>query len=386
MHAEPLATDLPRHENDRDPDRRIRVGLVSPDFMEHPVGRFILPLLENHDQDRFEMVCYSDVRAPDELTARVRSNADLWQDVFELCDLKLAEKIREDKVDVLVDLAAHTRGHRLRTFARKPAPVQVTYLAYCGTTGVKAIDYRLTDRFLDPPGMDESIYCEKSIRLEGCYWCYVPRQEAPPVVPPPAMTRGYITFGCLNEFAKVSQPALQCWGEMMSRVSRSRLILLVPEGSPRQRVRDELGRFGVTPDRIDFVVRYRMEKYLEMYNRIDICLDPFPYTGGTTTCDALWMGVPVVTLAGNIATARGGVTILSHIELSELVAQSRNKYIELAMELAEDLPRLTSLRTEMRRRMSHSSLMDGKAFACDVEDRLREMWRQFVLTPSSSRR
>jgi predicted O-linked N-acetylglucosamine transferase (SPINDLY family) len=377
MHAEPLRRDLPPHQNDRDPDRRIRVGLVSADFMEHPVGRFILPLLANHDRLAFELVCYSDVRAPDVLTEEIRSLAELWRDVWELSDEKLAEQVRADKIDILVDLALHTRGHRLRAFARKPAPVQVSYLGYCGTTGVKTIDYRLTDRYLDPVGGDDSRYTENSIRLSGCYWCYQPRSEAPPVIAPPAVSRGFVTFGCLNEFSKVSKPALDCWAEILKQVPGSRLIMLAPEGSPRNRVRDELARYGIAPNRVEFIVRFRMQTYLEMYNSIDICLDPFPYTGATTTCDALWMGVPVVSLAGATATARGGLTILSHIGLGELVAQSREQYVELAVRLAANLPRLSELRSGMRERMLASPLMDAVGLTRDVESRLREMWRRW---------
>jgi protein O-GlcNAc transferase len=392
MHAEPLRQNVLPHENDRDPDRRLRIGFVSPDFMEHPVGRFILPFLANHSRGDFEIVCYSDVRAPDELTAQIRGHVDLWRDVFDVCDEKLAEQIRADRVDILVDLAVHSRGHRLRAFARKPAPLQMTYLGYCGTTGVKTIDYRLSDAYLDPPSTssgqapasDESLYCEKTICLSACYWCYQARPEAPAVAAPPAASRGYITFGCLNEFSKVSKPALACWGEILKRTPGSKLIMLAPEGSPRWRVREEFSRHGVTADRIEFMVRYRMEKYLDMYNGIDICLDPFPYTGGTTTCDALWMGVPVVSLAGQMATARGGLTILSHIGLAELAASTRERYVEIAAELARDLPRLAELRSGMRERMLHSALMDSQGFARDVEAKFREIWRRHCLSSGAS--
>ena len=380
VHAEPLRRDLLPHSNERDPERRIRVGLVSADFIEHPVGRFILPLLAHHDRAKLELICYSDARAPDEMTARIREHAGQWRDVFDLCDEKLAEQVRADRVDILVDLSLHTRGHRLRTFARQPAPVQVSYLGYCGTTGVKTIDYRLTDRYLDPPGSDDSRYSEKSVALSGCYWCYQARPEAPPVAPPPVSSRGFITFGCLNEFAKVSKPTLDCWGQILQRTPSARVILLAPEGSPRQRVRDELARQGITPDRVDFLVRFRMHKYLEMYNGIDICLDPFPYTGATTTCDALWMGVPVVTLAGQTATGRGGVTILSHIGLGEIVAQSREQYIDIAVRLAHDPDKLAHLRAGMRQRMLNSLLMDANGFARDVEGRFREIWREWCLS------
>jgi predicted O-linked N-acetylglucosamine transferase (SPINDLY family) len=265
----------------------------------------------------------------------------------------------------------------LRSFARKPAPVQVSYLGYCGTTGVKTIDYRLTDRYLDAPETDLSAYSEKSLRLSGCYWCYQPRPEAPPVVTPPAASRGFVTFGCLNEFSKVSKPALDCWREILKKAPGSRLIMLAPEGSPRQRVRDQLASHGLAPERVEFILRLRMDKYLELYNGIDIGHDPFPYTGGTTTCDALWMGVPVVSLAGRSATARGGVTILSHISLGELIAKKPEQYVEIATRLACDLPRLADLRAGMRKRMQRSPLMDAQGFARDVEAQLREMWRSW---------
>jgi predicted O-linked N-acetylglucosamine transferase (SPINDLY family) len=372
--------------NDPNPDRRIRVGLVSADFMEHPVGRFILPLLANHDRTAFEMVCYSDARAPDALTAQLRGHADMWRDVWELSDEKLAEQVRADKVDVLVDLSLHTRGHRLRAFARKPAPVQVSYLGYCGTTGVKTIDYRLTDRYLDPPDADVSIYSENSVRLSGCYWCYQARPEAPPLAAPPAASHGFVTFGCLNEFSKVSMPALDCWAEILSKVPGSRLVMLAPEGSSRQRVRDQLASHGVAPERAEFIVRLRMDKYLELYNGIDICLDPFPYTGGTTTCDALWMGAAVVSLAGEMATARGGMAILSHIGLPELVAQTPEHYVGIASGLAGDLRRLANLRAGMRERLRNSPLMDAQSFARDVELKIREMWRNWCTSVSGSRK
>jgi predicted O-linked N-acetylglucosamine transferase (SPINDLY family) len=224
-HAEPLMPANPFYTNDRTPGRRLRIGFVSPDFREHPVGRFMLPFLANYDTSKFDIACYTDVRFTDSLTDRLRSLVSIWRDTRDLNDAALAERIRADHVDILVDLTMHARGTRLLAFARKPAPVQMTYLAYCSGTGMTAIDYRLSDPRLDPPGGDESIYAEKTLRLPKTYWCYPKPDFSPEINALPALSAGHITFGCLNSFAKVTEPTLDAWAELLRRVPNSRLIL-----------------------------------------------------------------------------------------------------------------------------------------------------------------
>src|SRR6185437_12720793 len=297
-----------RHGNDRSPDRRVRVGYVSPDLREHPVGRFMQALLAHHRRDQFEIFCYADHPKADAMTARLRSSADQWRDVQQLSDEALAKQINEDRIDILVDLAMHTANNRLLVFARKPAPVQMSYLAYCSTTGLKAIDWRLSDPHLDPPGV-EHFYSEKTLRLPRSYWCYDAPADAPPVAPQPSVRNGFVTFGSLNNFAKISQPAIDAWVSILQRIPDSRLILHAHEGSHRQRLRDLLASQSIDPNRLEFVGFYSMNGYLSQYARIDVALDPFPYGGGHTTFDALWMGVPVVSLAGRTGVGRGGVSI-----------------------------------------------------------------------------
>ena len=375
--ARPLAGQIRRHTNDRSPERRLRVGYVSLDLREHPVGRFLLPLLTHHDRQRFEVFCYTDLARPDAVTQRLQQNADVWRPTAGLTDEGLAELVRDDRIDILVDLAMHMDGTRMLAFARKPAPVQVTYLAYASTTGLETIDYRLTDPYLDPPsppGIDESIYSEKSVRLPHTYWCYEPPASAPAVAPLPPAAAGYITFGSLNNFSKVSHLAMRTWIQIMQQVPRSRLILHTGLGPHRQRVVKEFSDAGIAPERIEFFNRLPIDQYLHQYDRIDIALDPFPYTGGTTTCDALYMGAPVVTLAGATAFARGGVSILSNVGITELIAHSVDDYIGIASELASNPSRLAELRATLRERMTRSPLMDGPAFARDVEQAYLGMW------------
>jgi predicted O-linked N-acetylglucosamine transferase (SPINDLY family) len=374
-HAKPLSGSIRPHNNDRDPDRRLRIGYVSADFCEHVVGRHLLPLLQHHDRRQFEIFCYSNVYRPDATTEIFQKVADHWRKIVAISDEKAAEQIREDRIDILVDLSLHSANNRLLIFARKPAPVQVTYLAYVGSSGMTAMDYRLSDPYLDPAETDLSVYSETTVRLPRSYWCYPPGSEFP-VAPAPAIERGFITFGCLNNFAKVSPAAIDLWSTILAATPRSRLILHAPPGAHRQQITARLERFGVAGDRIEFVPKQSRHDYERMHARIDIALDPFPYGGGITTCDALWMGLPVVTLSGTTAVGRGGRSILSNVGLPELIAFSPEEYVRIAIDLSRDLDRLAALRKGLRERMLASPLMDAHGFARDVEAAYRQMWRK----------
>ena len=269
----------------------------------------------------------------------------------------------------------HMANNRLLVFARKPAPVQVTYLAYCGTTGLGAMDYRLTDPYLDPPGQGEQFYSEQSIHLPETYWCYQPVVPTPPVTGVPALQAGQVTFGCLNNFCKVTVPTLTAWSRLLQAVPGSRLLLHARAGNHRDRVRDFLAQQGLSPERVRFVDTVSTADYFRLYEQMDVALDPFPYGGGTTTCDALWMGVPVVSLAGLTAVGRSGLSILSNVGLPELVAGDVESYVRIASELADDLTRLRKLRATLRERMQASPLMDAPRFARNIEAAYRWMWQ-----------
>jgi predicted O-linked N-acetylglucosamine transferase (SPINDLY family) len=311
------------------------------------------------------------------LTGLLRRHAKQWQNTFGLTDERMAELIREDQIDVLVDLTMHMARNRMLLFARKPAPVQVTYLAYCSTTGLETMDYRLTDPHLDPPGMNDAYYSEQSIRLPETYWCYPMHEQSPQVGPPPAPSTGEVTFGCLNNFCKVFPAALELWIQLLRATPKSQLVLYAREGNHRQRACDLLEHEGIDPHRLKFLGRVRLSEYFKRYDQIDVGLDPFPCNGGTTTCDALWMGVPVVTLAGRTAVGRGGVSILANVGLPELIAQTPQQYVQIATDLAGDLPRLAELRRTLRARMQASPLMDAPRFARNIEAAYRQMWRNW---------
>ncbi|HEX4793451.1 MAG TPA: tetratricopeptide repeat protein [Humisphaera sp.] len=379
-YAQPLGALIRPLANDREPRRQLRIGYVSPDFRNHSVGRFMLPLLSGHARGAFQIYCYSDARKPDAFTALLASKTKNWRATARLTDEQLAAQIRDDKIDILVDLALHTSQNRLLAFAQKPAPVQVTYLAYCGTSGMPTMDYRLTDPYLDPPGREQTWYSEKSIRLPKTYWCYQPPDDAPAVGPLPAQTRGNIAFGCLNNFCKISPPALRTWIRILQAIPNSRLHLHAFEGSHRDRLREELSQAGIDSSRVEFSGYLTLDAYYNLYNQIDITLDPFPYAGGTSTCDSLWMGAPVVTLAGERAISRGGVSILSNTGITELIAQSPQDYAMIATSLARDPARLSELRSTMRQRMGSSPLMDAKQFTSDVEAAYRQMWQEWCET------
>jgi protein O-GlcNAc transferase len=373
-HGDPLRKFIRPYGNNRDPDRRLRVGYVSPDFREHAVGRNLLPLFREHDRGQFEIFCYSHTVREDALTREFQKHADQWRNIVALSDTEADDLIRKDRIDILVDLALHSANNRLPIFARKPAPVQATYLGYCSSTGLETMDYRLSDPYMDPSDMDPSHYSEHTIRLPQTYWCYSPGGPALEPSPPPVEATGYVTFGCLNNFAKVS-PALDLWAEILHSVPASRLIVHSPAGAHLDAVRERFTRKGISLDRLEFPPRQPWAQYVRTYGRIDIGLDPFPWGGGITTCDALWMGMPVVSLVGSTAVGRGGASILANVGLPEMIARTPQEYMEIAAGLARDLPRLAELRRALRSRMQSSPLMDATRFAHNVEAAYRQMWR-----------
>jgi predicted O-linked N-acetylglucosamine transferase (SPINDLY family) len=367
------------HLNKRDSDRPLRIGYVSPDFCEHAVGRNLLPLFRNHDRKQFEIYCYSSTIREDALTKEFQQHSNQWRNTAGLSDAQVADLIRKDRIDILVDLSLHSANNRLLIFAYKPAPVQATYLGYCSTTGLETMDYRLSDPHFDPPDSDQSDYSEQTIRLPETYWCYSPGGPTPEPSPPPVESAGHITFGCLNNFSKVS-PALDQWAEILQKVPGARLIIHSPPGAHLDKVRELFAGKGISLDRLEFPARQPWPEYVKTYGRIDIALDPFPWGGGITTCDALWMGVPVVTLVGKTAVGRGGASILANIGLPELIAKTPRQYVEIATSLTKDLPRLADLRLALRSRMQASPLMDSPRFARNIEAAYRQMWRSWCKT------
>jgi protein O-GlcNAc transferase len=374
-HVRKLAESFQPHENDRDPNRRLRVGYVAADFRDHCQSLFTIPLFSNHDRKAFEIFCYSHVRRPDTLTAQIKGLADHWCDIVDMSDAKLAEQIREDQIDVLVDLTMHMAHSRLLAFARKPGPVQVTWLAYPGTTGMEAIDYRLTDPYLDPPGEGDEFYAERSLRLPDTFWCYDPQSAEPLVNELPALTNGHLTFGCLSNFCKINDQVLDLWAQVLLAVDKSRLILLTPAGWVWDNLLNRFRERGIASDRLERVDHQPRPEYLRFYHRIDIGLDTLPYNGHTTSLDSFWMGVPVITLPGSTVVGRAGFSQLSNLNLSELVADTPKRFVEIAMQLAGDLFRLMELRSNLRKRMQNSPLMDAPRFARNVEVAYRQMWQ-----------
>jgi predicted O-linked N-acetylglucosamine transferase (SPINDLY family) len=269
----------------------------------------------------------------------------------------------------------HMAHARPLLFARKPAPVQICWLAYPGTTGMTAMDYRLTDPYLDPPGADEECYAEKSFRLADTFWCYDPLTTEPAVNPLPALKNGFITFGSLNNFCKVNEPVLKLWAQVLRAVDRSQLLLLAPETRHRSHVTDFLESDGISSDRIRFADLRPRSDYLQLYHQIDLGLDTFPYNGHTTSLDSYWMGVPVVTMAGETVVGRAGVSQLMNLELPELIARSPDEFVAIARGLVNDLPRLSELRSTLRPRMEASPLMNAPRFAHSIEAAYREIWR-----------
>lgn len=374
----PLRQSWLPHPNARDPGKRLRIGYVSPDFRAHAVAFFIEPVLAHHDPERVEVFCYSNHPASDAMTVRLKSLVRQWRDISAIGDDDAAERIREDRIDILVDLAGHSAGGRLRVFARKPAPVQVTWLGYPCTTGLGAVDYRISDAHADPVGASESFYSETLYRLPDTFDCYAPPRDAPEVGALPAMGQGGITFGSFNNLAKLSAATRALWARVLLAVPASRLLLkaaALSDAALRQRLSDAFAELGVGAERLILApADASYFAHLNHYNQVDIGLDPFPYNGVTTSFEAMWMGVPVVSLAGDSSISRMGVSMLANLGMTQLLARTPEDYVAIAARLAADLGRLAALRAGLRERMAHSPLTDAKRFTLNLEQAYREMW------------
>lgn len=360
--------------------RRLRVGYVSPDFWMHPVARFMLPVLQHHDRSQFEVFAYSSRYLKDGITTDIANRVEHWRDVHQLDDAALADLIRTDGIDLLIDLTMYARDCRPGLFARKPAPVQITYLAYVGTTGMATMDYRITDGVLDPPDAEPQLpFNEQPLRLPRCWWSFSvppPVVTIPPVVPPPCLSQGVVTFGSLNNFVKMNEGVRELWAELAASVPGSRLVLHIKESRARQGLLDFFAERGVASDRLTLIGYQNGPDYMATYGQIDIALDTTPFAGGTTSFDALWMGVPLVTLAGERSSSRGGASILTTLGRPEWIARTPEEYIAIAQRLAADPQQLAAIRSGLRAELQASPLMDGAGFTRELEDLYRQAWQQ----------
>ena len=356
----------------------LRIGFVSADLGRHPVGLFLIGMFEHLAKMKIETICYSDRMVKDDLTDRFQILATQWHDVAGLNHERLAEQIRTDEIDILIDLAGHTSNNRLLVFARKPAPIQVTWLGYVGTTGLRAMDYILADRYLIPPEA-EPFYCEKVLRLPDDYACYSTPSDAPDVGPLPAVRQGSVTFGSLNNLSKITPAVINLWSRILHRVPTSQLVIRyrgLDDAGTRNRFLELFTRQGISADRLQLLGFVPRATRLEIYNQIDIGLDPFPYSGATTTCDAMWMGVPVISCPLETFASRQSLTHLANVGLLEMVARDEDEYVNIAVGLANDLPRLAALRANLRKRMAASTLCDEQRFAHHFVDILKALWDQ----------
>ena len=361
----------------KEPGTRLRVGYVSPDFRQHSVSWFLLPLLKEHDRKLVEIFCYSDVKQPDPITYRIKDLSDHWRSTAVLTDEMMAKQIRGDNIDILVDLAGHTGSNRLMVFGYKPARVQVTWLGYPGTTGLPVMDYRITDTVSNPPGNTDLFYSEKLIRLPRGFICYSPPDQVSEVSGLPAFAANGITFGSFNNPPKINQRVVTLWSRILHQTPHSNLLLkhkAFADESTKLRYLELFLKKGIPAERLKIMDHVpAMSEHLAIYDRVDIGLDTFPYNGTTTTCEALWMGVPVITLKGNRHASRVGASIMNRIELTELIAATETEYKEKAVRLAKDMDHLAELRVNMRKRMQESPLCDAGSFARDIENAFLKM-------------
>ena len=357
-----------------------RLGFISPDLGRHPVGFFLVRVLENLGRGPHETFCYSDRIVKDGLTHRLRAAATRWRDVVGMSHERLAEQVRADRIDILFDLAGHTAGNRLLVFARKPAPIQVSWIGYEGTTGLAAMDYLIADHLMVPAG-SERHYRERVLRMPDGYLCYDPPETAPPVGPAPSLKQGFATFGSFNNPAKITPEVVAVWAKILRAAPTARLVMKyrgLGDPAVKRRFLDLFAAHGVGPQRLELLPWSSYSDYLATYHRVDVVLDPFPFSGSTTTCESLWMGVPVITCPGETFASRHSLSHLSSVGLTETIARDPDEYVELAISLAGDPARLAALRSGLRERMAASPLCDGKRFASHLMLLLQDVWQQRI--------
>jgi len=384
-HAQPFRATGPSWTNPATENRLLRLGFVSPDLGRHAVGQFLVRVLEELDRSQFTTLCYSDRTQPDDMTLRLRRASGYWRDVRGLSDEDLARQIRQDGIDVLFDLAGHTQGNRLSVFARRPAPVQITWLGYVGTTGLEAMDYLLADGQEIPPPL-EPFYRERVLRMPDGYACYDPPVDAPPPGPPPVMSNGWMTFGSFNNPAKLSPATIALWAKVLARIPGSRLLLKfrgMDDPAVASRLHTLFAQLGIGPQRLQLSGWSPHVELLQAYSKIDLSLDTLPYGGGLTTCESLWMGVPVLTRPGETFASRHALSHLSAAGLTETIAADDDSFVELAARLAADLPHLAELRAGLRAQVAHSPLCDGPRFARNFERLIQDAWRHWCRPRSS---
>jgi protein O-GlcNAc transferase len=366
---------------------RLRIGFLSGDFRTHSVAHFFEPIASERDRNAFEYLLYSNCPLQDALTARIRSYADSWREVWQLGDDALMQQIRADEIDILVDLSGHTEFNRLAVFARRAAPVQVSYLGYPNSTGMPTMDFRITDAETDPRPLADSLHSERLLRLPDAQWCFRPFGAISEPGPLPARDAGFVTFGSFNNLTKVSDTLLRCWKEILANSTTSRLRLTRVRSMTRAaEIIAELGKDGIAPERIECVPYCGDVPHGRQYAGVDIALDHFPYNGVTTTCETLYAGVPVISMHGRHCVSRSGLSILRGVGLSELVASTPEQYVRIALDLTLDLPRLEQLRAGLRGRFERSPLRDEKRFAANFEELLRMAWRLRRNRPDGSAR
>jgi predicted O-linked N-acetylglucosamine transferase (SPINDLY family) len=369
----------------------LRLGYVGADLRRNPVGYFLEAVLANHDPSQVEVFLFANQAVNDDLTDRLVQHAQHWRKVIGFGDDALAKIIRDDQIDILIDLSGHTGKHRLLTFARKPAPIQATWMGYFATTGMAAIDYILADRFVIPP-QEESQYVERVLRLPESYLCFTPPdvsfdKRPLEVGPLPAKSRGYVTFGCFNNLTKITLDVLKVWAQILKAVPDSRLFLKykpLADAGTRDYFRNRLSDLGIDPHRIRLEASSPRGELLAAYNQVDIGLDPFPFNGGTTTAEALWMGVPVVTLRGDRFVSHVGETFLTTAGQADLVTNTADEYIARTVALASDLPALAVRRARLRAELLGSPLCDGATFTRGLEAALRDAWRRWCGTETEA--
>jgi predicted O-linked N-acetylglucosamine transferase (SPINDLY family) len=374
-HATALEDAAPPHRNDRDPARRLRIGFVSPYIHKHAVTFFLESVIEHHARAQLEIFLYADVARPDDYSERLKTHGAQWRNTLGLDHAGLANFVRADAIDILVDLSGHTANNRLLAFARKPAPVQCNWLGFPSTTGMRSIDYRITDAWCDPPGMTEHLNSETLVRLPGIYMAWRPPDGTPAVTALPALANGYVTFGTFHSAFKITPTVATLWGDILRRVPNSRLRVMAISGIAAERhMRALFTRCGIAEHQLEILPRLPFDDYLAAYAHVDIALDTFPYHGATTTCFSLWMGLPVIALEGTTHASRADVSMLNNVGLPELVAKTGNEYVDIAARLAMDLPKLAGLRMNLRAMMARSPNADGRACARNLERAFREMW------------